>query len=66
MGVRGATFSKTEGLYAEPDERAEAATSCCSTAGDCLQYIYSVLVAKNRQKIRSGCLVLEFSLIDIF
>ena len=38
---------KTEALYLELKERAEAVTSSHSTAGDFLQYIYSVLVAKN-------------------
>ena len=32
-----------EALYAELEERAEAATSICSATGDFLQYIYSVL-----------------------
>ena len=34
--------------------------------GDFLQYIYSVLVAKNHQKIRSRYLVHEFSYPDFF
>ena len=38
---------KTEALHAELDERAEAATSIYSAAVEFLQYIYSVLVAKN-------------------
>ena len=33
---------KTEVLYAELNERAEAATSSYSVTGDFLQYIYSV------------------------
>ena len=57
---------KTEALYAESNERTEAATSNYSPAGDFLQYISSVFVAKNHQKIRSGCLVHEFSFTDIF
>ena len=65
MGARG-YFQKAEALYAEHSERAEAATSSYSTAGDFLQYIYSVLVAKNHQKIRSGCFVHEFFFADIF
>ena len=55
-----------EALYAELNERAEAATSSYSATGDFLQYIYSVLVTKNHQKIRSRCLVHEFSFTDIF
>ena len=46
-----------EDLYAEPNKGAEAATGSYSAAGDFSQYIYDVLVAKNHQKIRSGCLV---------
>ena len=38
---------KTEALLAELNERAEAATCGCSAEVDFLQYIYSVLVAKN-------------------
>ena len=38
---------KTKALYAELNERAEAATSNYSAAVDFLQYIYLVLVAKN-------------------
>ena len=38
---------KTEALHAELNERAEAATSSYSAEVDFLQYIYSVLVAKN-------------------
>ena len=57
---------KTEALYVKPNERVEAATSSYSTTGEFLQYVYSVLVAKNHQKIRSRCLVHEFSFTDIF
>ena len=57
---------KTEPLYAELNERMEAATSSYSATCKFLQYIYSVLVAKNHQKIRSRCLVHEFSFKDIF
>ena len=42
------------------------ATSSFSTTGSFLQYIYSVLVAKNHQKIRSRYLVHEFFFTDIF
>ena len=55
-----------EPLYAELNERVEAATSSYSATGEFLQYIYSVLVAKNHQKIRSRCLVHEFFFTDIF
>ena len=40
-----------EALYAEPNERVETATSMYSATGDFIQYIYSVLVAKNHKKI---------------
>ena len=49
-----------EGLHAELNERAEAATSSYSAAVDFLQHIYSVLAAKNHQKTRRRCLVHEF------
>ena len=62
MGVRG----KRETLYAELNEKAEAATSSYSATGHFLQYIYSVFVTKNNLKIRSRCLVHQFSFIDIF
>ena len=42
------------------------ATSDYSAAGDFLQYIYSVLVAKNYQKILLRCLVRETSFTGIF
>ena len=38
---------KTEDLHAGLNERAEAATSSYSVEVDFLQYIYSVLAAKN-------------------
>ena len=53
-------------LFVELNERVEAATSSYSVTGEFLQYIYSVLVVKNNQKIRSRCLVHEFSFTDIF
>ena len=62
----GLVSEKTEALYAELNERVEAATSSYSATGKFLQYIYSVLVAKNHQKIRSRCLVHEFFFTDIF
>ena len=43
----GLYSEKTEALYAELNERVEAATSSYSTAVEILQYIYSVLPAKN-------------------
>ena len=58
MGVRdgtGLVCEKTEALYAEPNERVEAATSSYFAIGKFLQYIYSVPVAKNHQKMRSRC-----------
>ena len=65
-GDTGLVSEKTETLYAELNERVEATNSSYSTTSEFLQYIYSVLVAKNHQKIRSRCLVHEFSVTDIF
>ena len=62
----GLISEKTQSLYVNLNERAEAATSSYSTPGGYSQYIYSVLVAKNQMKIRSRCLVHEFSFTDIF
>ena len=59
-------FLKTEVLYAERNERVEAATGSYSVTGDSLQYIYSVPMTKNQQNIRSSCLVHEFCITDIF
>ena len=59
-------FEKMEVLLEELNERVEAATSSYSATDNFLQYIYSVLVAKNHQKFRSRCLVHEFSFTDIF
>ena len=53
--IWGLISEKTEALYAELNERAEAATSSYSVTGDFLQYIYSVPVIKNHQNIRSRC-----------
>ena len=50
-GGGGLVSEKTEALYAEPNERVEAATSRYSETGEFLQYIYSVPVAKNHQKM---------------
>ena len=65
MGT-GLISEKTETLYAGLNERAEAATSSYSVTGDFLQHIYFVPVTKNRQDIRSECLVHEFFITDIF
>ena len=59
----GLVSEKMEPLYAELNKRVEAATSSYSATGE---YIYSVLVAKNHQKIQSRCLAHEFSFTDIF
>ena len=55
-----------EVLYAELNEKAEAANRSYSVTGNPLQYIYSVTVTKNHWNIQSGCLVHEFSFTDIF
>ena len=57
----GLISEKTEVLYAELNERAEAATSSYSVTGEFLQYIFSVPVTKNHPNIRSKCLLHEFS-----
>ena len=62
----GLISEKTEVLYAELNERPEAAISSYYVTGDFLQYIYSVLVTKNHQNVRSSCLVYELSFTDIF
>ena len=62
VGVWG-YFSKKRN--ADLNERAEAANSY-SVTGDFLQCIYSVPDTKNHQKIRSKCLVHEFSFTNIF
>ena len=59
----GLLSQKTKALYTEPNERVERATGSYSAAGDFLQYIYSVIVAKNH---RSGCLIHQFSFTDVF
>ena len=55
-----------EALYAELNERPEAATSSYSATDEFLQYIYSLLMVKNNRKVRSRCLVHQFSFADIF
>ena len=47
MGLRGYFLKKTEALHAELNKRAEAATSSYFAEVEFLQYIYSVLLAKN-------------------
>ena len=54
-GGTGLISRKTEVLYAELNEREEAATSSYSVTGDSLQYIYSEPVTKNLQNIQSRC-----------
>ena len=65
-GGKGLLSQNKETLYAEPNERPEKAISSYSEAVYFLQHICSVLVAKSHQKIRSGCLVHEFSITDVF
>ena len=65
-GGTGLISEKPEVLYAELNERAEAATGSYSVTGDSLHYIYSVPMTKNHRNIRSRYLVHEFSFIDIF
>ena len=48
----GLIAEKSEALYAELNEKAEATTSSYSATDDFFQYSYSVLVAKTHQKIR--------------
>ena len=43
MGGAGLISEKTEVLFAELNERAEAASGSYSVTGDSLQYIYCVL-----------------------
>ena len=62
----GFLFEKTEALYAELNQRAEATASSYSAIDNFVQYFYSVLMVKNHQKIRSRCLIYEFSFTDIF
>ena len=61
----GLISEKTEILYVELNERAEAATSSYSVPGSFPQYICSLLVAKNQKKIQSKYLVHEFSFTDV-
>ena len=61
----GLISEKTEASDVEFNKKVGAATSSYSAPGNFSQYIYSVLVAKNQKKIRSRCLVHEFSFTDI-
>ena len=54
-GGTGLVSEKTEDLYAEHNERLEAATSSYFGTVEFLLYIYSVPVDKNHWKIRSRC-----------
>ena len=63
----GVNFWKKERVFrVKLKERAEAAPSRYCATGNFSQYIFSVLVAKNYQKIRSRCLVHEFPFTDVF
>ena len=64
--IEGLISEKMKVLYAELNEKAEAATRSYSVTGNSLQYIYSVPVTKNHQNIQSKCLVHESSLTYIF
>ena len=66
MGVRGQLLKKRKLWICRSYEIVEAAASSYSETGEFLRYIYSVLVAKNHQNIRSKCLADEFSFTDIF
>ena len=54
-GGMGLASKIKEAFYAEPNERMEAASSRHSATGEFLQYIYSVPMVKNHQKMRSRC-----------
>ena len=64
-GGTGLVSEKTKALFAKLNQRVEAATSSYSATGEFLKYIYSMLVEKNHQTIRSRCLAHEFSLTGI-
>ena len=64
-GSRELVSEKTKALFAELNEKVEAATSNYPATDEFLQYIYSMLVDKNHQTIRSRCLAHEFSFTDI-
>ena len=62
----GLISEKTEVLYAELNERSEAATGSYSVIGDSLRYIYSVRVSRNHRNVQPRYLVLELSFTYIF
>ena len=62
----GLISEKTKALYAELNERVEAANHRYYATGDFLKYIYAVLLAKNHRKIQSRCLVDGFFCTVIF
>ena len=62
----GLVSEKMEIFYAKLNERVETATSRYTATDELLQYIYSVVVAKNHQKILSRCLLHGFSFTDTF
>ena len=64
-GGTGLVSEKTEALFAELNERVEEAPSSYSATSEFLQYIYSMLIEKNHQTIRSRCLAHEVSFTDI-
>ena len=61
-GSTGLVSEKAEALFAEPNERVEAATSSYTATGKFLRYIYSVSVAQNHQEVK----FMNFSFTDIF
>ena len=65
-GGYGLLSEETEALHPKLSKRPEAASSSYSAAVNFLQNIYLVLVAKNHYKVRSRCLVHEFSFKYIF
>ena len=65
-GVQVSFWKKSEALYAELNKRVQAATNSYYATDEFLQYIYSVLVTKNHQKIQSMCFVHQFFFTGIF
>ena len=65
MGVRCLFLKKRKLCICRTYEIVEAASSSYSATDEFFRYIYSVLVAKNHHKIRSKCVVDEFSFTDI-
>ena len=66
IGGTGLLSERTEVLYAELNEREEAATASYSVTGDSLQYIYSLTVTKDYRNIQSRGLVHEFFFTNVF